>query len=112
MPEYIFSYGTLQNDKVQIQLFGRKLAGKKDVLTGFRISPIVITDSKFLANNPEKNQLIVFPTGSHEDRIEGNCLELTEKELKSADQYEPEDYKRIKVILESGTEAWIYAGIQ
>ena len=30
----LFSYGTLQHDDVQINTFGRKLAGDKDMLNG------------------------------------------------------------------------------
>lgn len=34
MKEYLFSYGTLQRDEVQLELFGRLLTGKKDPLVG------------------------------------------------------------------------------
>jgi hypothetical protein len=44
MKEYLFSYGTLQKEKVQIDLFGRILAGSNDVLKGYRVSTIEITD--------------------------------------------------------------------
>jgi hypothetical protein len=35
---YLFSYGTLQDDKVQAALYGRKLTGFKDILQGYLLS--------------------------------------------------------------------------
>jgi Gamma-glutamyl cyclotransferase, AIG2-like len=111
MAEYLFSYGTLQKEKTQFNLFGRLLKGFKDVLTGYKLSPIEITDEKFLAKGEGKNQLTVIATNNPADRIEGTALEVTKEELLFADKYEPANYKRMKVLLQSGTEAWIYAVI-
>jgi hypothetical protein len=44
MKEYLFSYGTLQKEKVQSDLFGRLLTGTKDILRGYKTSSIKITD--------------------------------------------------------------------
>ena len=38
-------------------------------------------------------------------------FEITVEELLHADKYEPANYKRIKVKLESGKEAWIYVAV-
>lgn len=111
MPEYLFSYGTLQKEKTQFNLFGRLLKGSKDVLTGYKLFPIEITDEKFLAKGEQKMQLTIVATNNHSDSIQGIALEVTEEELLNADKYEPDNYKRIKVLLQSGTEAWIYAVI-
>ena len=43
--ENLFSYGTLQTDAVQLETFGRKLAGSPDVLSGYRLSLIPIHDA-------------------------------------------------------------------
>ena len=43
------------------------------------------------------------------DMIEGTVFEVSEEELFFADQYEPENYQRVKVVLQSGKEAWVYA---
>ena len=40
--------------------------------------------------------------------IEGVRLHITEVELQRADRYEPAEYKRNKVRLRSGTDAWVY----
>ena len=111
MKEYLFSYGTLQKDKVQLDLFGRLLDGAKDILQGYKLSPIEIKDEKFLAKGEGKFQLTVIATNNTNDSIEGSVLELSEEELLLADKYEPRNYKRIKVMLQSGKEAWIYAAV-
>jgi gamma-glutamylcyclotransferase (GGCT)/AIG2-like uncharacterized protein YtfP len=110
MSEYLFSYGTLQKDKVQLDLFGRLLNGARDSLKGYKVSPIEITDKTFLAKGEQKDQRIAVITNDKNDFIEGTVFEVTAEELLHADKYEPEDYKRIKVKLESGKGAWVYAG--
>jgi hypothetical protein len=109
MNEYLFSYGTLQKEQVQLKLFGRLLNGVKDTLPGYKVSPIEITDKAFLSKGEQKNQLTVILTNDKNDRIEGTALEMTPEELLLADKYEPENYKRISVELVSGKRAWIYA---
>jgi gamma-glutamylcyclotransferase (GGCT)/AIG2-like uncharacterized protein YtfP len=106
MSENLFSYGTLQKDEVQIELFGRLLKGAKDSLSGYKIAVIEITDESFLAKGEEKFQKTLVP--SKDDFIEGTVFEISAEELLLADRYEPENYRRIKVVLESETEAWIY----
>jgi gamma-glutamylcyclotransferase (GGCT)/AIG2-like uncharacterized protein YtfP len=108
MKEYLFSYGTLQKENVQMDLFGRRLKGTPDVLQRFKIEMIEITDESFLSKGEEKFQRTLVRSNNQEDKIEGTLLELTSEELEVTDQYEPKNYKRIKVILQSGKEAWIY----
>lgn len=107
MGEYLFSYGTLQKEKVQIELFGRKLIGTKDAVRGFKISTIVISDESVVSKSEQSLHLIAVPATMH-DRIEGMVLELSPRELEAADAYETADYKRIAVQLESGKQAWVY----
>jgi gamma-glutamylcyclotransferase (GGCT)/AIG2-like uncharacterized protein YtfP len=109
MTEYLFSYGTLQKEKVQRALFGRLLQGRGDVLRGYRIATIEIKDQAFLATGEQANQLTALPSTYANDSIKGTVLELTEEELLAADKYEPDVYKRIRVTLASGKEAWLYS---
>ncbi|MEI9911041.1 MAG: gamma-glutamylcyclotransferase family protein [Bacteroidota bacterium] len=109
MKEYLFSYGTLQKDKVQVELFGRLLQGTKDTLEGYRLATIEIKDELFLSKGEEKYQLTLIPSTDSTESIEGTVFEISEEELLLADKYEPDNYKRIKVSLQSGKEAWIYA---
>jgi gamma-glutamylcyclotransferase (GGCT)/AIG2-like uncharacterized protein YtfP len=106
--ENLFSYGTLQKEKVQIELFGRILQGSADMLRGYKTTIIEIRDESFLSKGEEKFQQTLIATADKNDIIKGTVLEITEKELLLADKYEPDNYKRIKIILESGKEAWIY----
>ena len=106
MSENLFSYGTLQKDKVQLELFGRLLNGAKDILKDYKIASIEIKDESFLAKGEEKYQLTLIP--SKDNIIEGTVFEISEAELLLADKYEPDNYKRIKVALQSGKKAWIY----
>ena len=108
MKENLFSYGTLQKEKVQIKLFGRLLHGTKDRLNGYKLSSIEIKDESFLSKGEEKIQFTVTLTHDKKDSIEGTVFEIREKELLLADSYEPRNYKRIRVKLETGKKAWIY----
>ena len=42
------------------------------------------------------------------DVVDGSVLELTSVELRAADAYEVNDYRRIEVTLASGRRAWVY----
>ena len=108
MMEYLFSYGTLQKDRVQLDLFGRLLTGTKDVLKGYKTSSIEITDESFLSKGEEKYQLTAIVSNDTRDSIEGTVFEISEEELLIADEYEPDGYKRFEVELESGKLAWLY----
>jgi gamma-glutamylcyclotransferase (GGCT)/AIG2-like uncharacterized protein YtfP len=108
MSEWLFSYGTLQKEKTQLELFGRSMRGHKDILTGYKITTIEITDPSFLSKGEDKYQRTLTASGNIHDAIEGTVLELTPEELSLADRYEPENYKRSRVTLQSGKQAWIY----
>jgi len=107
MMEYLFSYGTLQEGDVQLGLFGRLLVGAKDRLKGYKAISIEISDESFDVENG-KEYLIAVISNDDEDTIDGTAFEVTNEELLVADSYEPEEYKRISVTLESGKHSWIY----
>lgn len=108
MAEYLFSYGTLQKERVQLETFGRLLKGEQDVLAGYKLSSIEITDPEVLASSEQQYHLIAIPTGADTDTIQGVIFEISMEELLSADAYEAEDYKRVKEKFKSGNEAWVY----
>ncbi|HXB51255.1 MAG TPA: gamma-glutamylcyclotransferase family protein [Rhizomicrobium sp.] len=105
--ELLFSYGTLQQEEVQRASFGRKLAGVRDALPGWRQELVEITDPEVLAKSGERFHPIVLP-GDAADRVEGTAFEITPAELAAADRYEVADYKRVAVTLLSGRNAWVY----
>ena len=109
MKENLFSYGTLQKDKVQIELFGRLLNGRKDILRGHKLAPVEIKDKSFLSKGEQNIQLTVIPSNNKGDMVEGTVFGVSREELLMSDKYEPDHYKRIEVELVSGKKAWIYA---
>ena len=106
--EYLFSYGTLQQEAVQVSTFGRKLEGEKDALPGFRESLVEIDDPGVVALSGKTHHPIVQATGKAGDRVGGMVFLVTPQELLNADTYEVSAYKRISVVLSSKKRAWVY----
>ena len=104
----LFSYGTLQYKKVQIETFGRELQGKRDKLIGYKISIIKINNQDVISKSEALEHPIIEYTGNKEDIVKGVLFYISNKELIKADSYEVEEYKRIIVKLESGEKAWVY----
>ena len=93
-------------------MFERILQGETDILSGYKVSSIEIKDELFLLKGEEKYQQTVIITKNKNDKIKGTVFEITKEELLLADKYEPNNYTRIKIVLESGKEAWIYAAVE
>lgn len=104
----LFTYGTLQLEKVQLDTFGRRLEGRSDVLTGYRLAMVTIEDKDFVAKSGSAEHRNLQFTGNASDFVEGTVFSVTTEELERSDAYEPEGYKRVLVQLKSGTNAWIY----
>lgn len=109
---YLFSYGTLQQESVQINTFRRLLEGKPDNLIGFIIANLKIQDEEESRQVGREFYPIAKYTGSFNDRIPGMVFEVTEKALNRADRYEGEQYQRILTVLESGRRAWVYVEVR
>ena len=93
----LFAYGTLLDESIQRKLIGRQVVGAPDYLIGYRkimrqfaagIYPDLIEDS----------------TGE----VKGQILDLSAEELKRCDLYEGYEYKRVKLLLKSGVEVFVY----
>jgi gamma-glutamylcyclotransferase (GGCT)/AIG2-like uncharacterized protein YtfP len=108
----LFSYGTLQLPEVQQATFGRLLTGRPDVLIGYRLAPLVITDPSVVATSGLEVHTIACPTGDATDRVPGVVFEVSPAELDEADGYETDAYARVEVALESGDTAFVYVGPQ
>ena len=105
---YLFSYGTLQQEEVQISTFGRKLTGAPDSLVGFILADLKIKDSEVIATSGREFHPIARKTGGFNHRVPGTVFEVSEEELANADRYEVSDYTRIETVLASGKSAWVY----
>ncbi|TAJ82928.1 gamma-glutamylcyclotransferase family protein [Reyranella sp.] len=105
---WLFSYGTLQQDEVQLATFGRRLEGRADALPGYATSLLEIKDADVIATSGKTHHLLALPTGNPADEIAGVVFKITPEELAAADTYEVSDYKRVAVRLKSGLEAFVY----
>jgi gamma-glutamylcyclotransferase (GGCT)/AIG2-like uncharacterized protein YtfP len=108
----LFSYGTLQQKEVQVANFGRVLSGVKDILQGYKIGEVVITDERVLRESGKAIHPILRFTGNLADEVSGTVFEITDIELAQADDYEVDDYVRTLARLKSGKECWIYAAAE
>jgi gamma-glutamylcyclotransferase (GGCT)/AIG2-like uncharacterized protein YtfP len=104
----LFSYGTLQDKKVQVAHFGRELRGRPDSMPGYRQTLLEITDPEVIATSGKTHHPIVEPSPDPADEVSGRVFEITAPELAAADKYEVSDYKRVSVKLKSGAQAWVY----
>ncbi|MFL5242299.1 MAG: gamma-glutamylcyclotransferase family protein [Gemmataceae bacterium] len=105
----LFSYGTLQQEDVQLSTFGRLLQGQRDELLGFEQSLVSIADPQVPVTSDETHYANVTFNGRNDSRVNGIVFEITDAELAAADQYEqPAGYKRVAAMLASGRQAWVY----
>lgn len=109
--ELLFSYGTLQQDNVQLASFGRLLKGERDILPGYTISEIEIFDENVVKASGKKFHPILKETQKDNDEVLGTVFVITPEELAQADAYEVDAYTRILAKLKSGKNAWIYAAV-
>lgn len=104
----LFSYGTLQLEKVQIENYGRILKGERDKLKGYKIENLQITDAAVLSKSQLENHPIAVKSENDSDFIDGVIFEITETELAETDKYEVSQYHRILETFKSGKKAWVY----
>jgi gamma-glutamylcyclotransferase (GGCT)/AIG2-like uncharacterized protein YtfP len=93
----LFVYGTLLDHVIQRNIIGRLVTGIPDLLIGYR------------------KTVRQFSSGTYPDLVEdpasevnGQILELSRYEMDLCDRYEGYEYCRIKIILKSGAEAFVY----
>ena len=105
----LFSYGTLQQEDVQLSTFGRRLRGQRDELPHFEPSLVKIEDPHLAAAIGRTHHANVIFNGREESRVPGTVFEVTDAELLAADRFEHvAAYKRISARLASGKQAWLY----
>ena len=90
----VFLYGSLVH-----RITRQRLLGKKPVRT-------VVLDRFSRRSVPIGH--VDYPTLVHSNgTVVGEILELTDQELEKLDRYE-EKYRRVRVELADGTQAWVY----
>ena len=90
----LFSYGTLQQENVQLATFGRKLTGSPDVLVGYRLDEIAISDPAVVATSGKTHHPMLIRTENPADEVPGVIFEITDEELAQADRYEANSDRR------------------
>ncbi len=105
----LFSYGSLQQESVQLSTFGRRLNGQHDVLLRFERSQVRIEDPQIAAKLGMTHHANVTFNGNDESRVPGMVFEIADTELASVDGYEAAfSYTRVDATLASGRHAWVY----
>jgi gamma-glutamylcyclotransferase (GGCT)/AIG2-like uncharacterized protein YtfP len=105
----LFSYGSLQQEDVQMSTFGRKLTGQKDLLIGYEPSLVKIADADVAKRLKKLHHDNVAKTGDDWSNVQGTVFEVTDAELAKSDAFEAQfGYKRVSVPLASEKEAWVY----
>ncbi|QEL57179.1 gamma-glutamylcyclotransferase family protein [Chromobacterium paludis] len=107
MPK-LFSYGTLQQDNVQLATFGRLLNGHPAQLVGFKREMLEIRDAEVVRASGKTHHPIIHPSDCQQDRVAGSVFNISEQELAQADLYEVDDYRRVQALLDNGERAWVY----
>jgi gamma-glutamylcyclotransferase (GGCT)/AIG2-like uncharacterized protein YtfP len=99
MSEIVFAYGTLRDKIILEELLGRIPERYPAMLKGFQLSSIQLDGNEYpiIIQNPQSNKT-----------IEGDYFLVNSSELKILDDYETDAYRRIEVLLENGTMAWVY----
>ncbi len=109
--EKLFVYGTLRYAAVQRSTFGRTLRAATDSLPGYVLSIVTITDAHVVALSKDTQHPMLHYSGKTEDIVNGMVLDITLEELAQADSYEVDMYKRARVKLQSGDDAWAYVSV-
>ena len=99
----------MQQDSVQLANFGRKLVSYKDSLPLYNIDQLRIINPRVLKESGKEFHPILQFTGKSGDEVSGTVFELTESEISAADDYEVDEYQRVKATLKSGRSCWVYA---
>jgi ABC-type proline/glycine betaine transport system ATPase subunit len=106
--EFLFSYGTLQLEAVQMATFRRQLAGTSDALRGFDLVSLKIEDQTVISMSGKAHHTMARFTGRASDVVSGTVFAVTPDEIQNADKYEVAAVRRVAVVLQSGVRAWAY----
>lgn len=106
--DWLFSYGTLRQRDVQLATFGRELEGQLDAIVGYDLDWLIITDPHVIATSGSARHPILKPVGDATAEVAGAVFAVTAEDLAAADDYEVDDYVRVRVPLRSGRTAWVY----
>ena len=95
--ENLFVYGNLKNSETLKKVIGRDVKKEDGILRGWKKNKILVGGEirMDLARDDKSN-------------VYGYVLVLDTDELDKADDYKTSSYRRMKVFLASGKEAWVH----
>jgi len=82
----LFSYGSLQEERVQLAALGRRLDGRRDELPGFEPSQVRIEDPRVAEATGRTHHANVTCNGDPGRRVPGMVFEVTDAELADVDR--------------------------
>lgn len=108
--QLLFTYGSLQDAEVQLDTFGRLVVSQPATLPGYTIDYIEIDDARLSDVAGPSVHPVLRHTGNALDKVVGTVVHVTSEELDAADEFEAALYRRARVRLANGREAWVYVG--
>ena len=82
--QLLFTYGTLQDAEVQLDTFGRLVAGEPDALPGYTVDYAEIEDPRVVELSGLSSHPILRATGNPLDKVVGRVLRVTAAEIDAA----------------------------
>lgn len=70
---WLLSYGTLQQEDVQLATFGRRLEGRANALPGYATSLLEIKDAEVEKTSGKTHHLIAQPSSRAGDEVPASC---------------------------------------
>lgn len=106
--KYLFAYGTLQLESVQMAALGQRLFGTCDGLRGFEVAERSIEDQAVIAMSGTAQHTMAKFTERTFDVISRTAFAVSAEELRHADRYEVSAVIRAVVVPRSRLRAWAY----
>lgn len=106
--ELLFSYGTLQQEIVQVATFGRHRSGQPALIGGYRSDWLWITDPAMIAVSGSDRHPPVRPGDDPAGFVSGTVFAITAEEPVKADGDAVSDCSRVRASLVEGGEACVH----
>lgn len=104
----LFSYDILNFQDTQLELYGRKLHGTKDTISGYTLKDSKLNELVISENKKAIPPQIAIKSKDTSDSIRGMVFEISGAELVQTDKKIVNHYHRIQATTDAGTEVWIY----
>ncbi len=98
MKTLLFSYGTIQDKTIQLELFGKELGFTEDSLSGYEVINDLEIQGKVYPRLGKEKQGVVY----------GSLYCLTKEQMRVVDEYETSAYCRISVKSDKGLSVQVY----